>query len=108
VGRVERLLEQLGPVDGLQQLVHPVHLVRARDVEPEREAAEAVGSPAEMRLVVRGGVERYDDPVRPLEEAMRGLALGILGPAEGTHEFGHALHVGAGEREEIELRGRDR
>jgi hypothetical protein len=34
---------------------------------------------------------------------MRRLALRVLGPPEGPQEVGHALHVGAGEGEEVEL-----
>ena len=83
---------------------HPIHLLRTREVQLEREATKTVGTRAEVRFVVRGGVESDDDPVRPLEEPVDGLARRILGPAERTQELGHALHVGAGEREEVELR----
>jgi hypothetical protein len=38
---------------------------------------------------------------------MRGLACRVLDPAERAQELGHALHVDAGEREEVELRGSD-
>jgi hypothetical protein len=43
VWRVERLLEQLGTVDALQQLVNAIDLLRGGEVEPEREATKAAG-----------------------------------------------------------------
>ena len=84
-----RLLEELDVVDPGERLVGGAHLFHRREVDAEREAAEARRNRPEDRLVVACGVERDRRAVRRLEDrvvlvARRGLGERGRGPLPPT------------------------
>src|SRR4051794_4387118 len=102
-----RLLEQLDPVDPGERLVGRPHLRHRREVDTQREAAEALGDRPEDVLVVGRSVERDGRAVRRLEDRVVLVARRRLGPAERPEDRRHPLNVPAGEGDEADAR-RDR